>query len=135
MRLSVIIPTQLADPRAKDLFDRRGSELTSGGDNDIILTLMRHGWEIAYLPELALTHLIPADRVTASYLGRLNRGIRKSWRQVLARHEANPWAPILRWTVPLRKFQAWFACRAWSSPAARIRWLGAGGHFEGRSSP
>ncbi len=127
--------TWLADPSAKNLSDRRGGELTSGGDNDIILTLMRHGWEIAYFPELGLTHLIPAGRVTADYLGRLNRGIQKSWMQVLVRHEANPWPPIPRWTVPLRKLKAWFACRAWSSAAARIRWLGACGHFEGRSNP
>jgi hypothetical protein len=123
----------LADASALNLSDRRGAELTSGGDSDIILTLMRYGWEIAYFPELELTHLIPAGRVTASYLGQLNRGIQKSWMQVLARHEASPWPPIRRWTVPLRKLKSWLAGRAWSSPTARIRWLGACGHFEGRS--
>jgi glycosyltransferase involved in cell wall biosynthesis len=127
--------TWLADPNAKNLSDRRGHELTSGGDNDIILTLMRHEWEVAYYPELKLTHLIPAGRLTADYLGRLNRSIQKSWMQVLTRHDANPWPPIPGWTVPLRKFKAWFTSRAWSSAAARVRWQGACGHFEGRSSP
>ncbi len=124
----------MADSAAKNITDRRGDELTSGGDNDIILTLMHHGWEVAYFPELSLTHLIPASRLSVDYLGRLNRGIQKSWMRVLARHEANPWPPIPGWTVPLRKLKAWFAGRAWSSPAARIRWQGACGHFEGLAS-
>jgi len=123
----------LADPTTQTLPDRKGRELSSGGDNDIILTLMRGGWEVAYFPSLSLTHLIPPERTDAAYLGRLNRGIQKSWMQVLARHDANPWPVIPRWTVPLRLAKAWFAHRAWSSPAARIRWQGACGHFEGRA--
>ena len=114
--------------------DRRGAELTSGGDNDIVLTVMQRGWEVAYFPELSLTHLIPAGRLEAAYLGRLNRGIQQSWMRVLAKHDANPWPPIPGWTVPLRQLKAWFVYRAWSSPAARIRWLGACGHFAGRAT-
>jgi len=114
--------------------DRRGGELTSSGDNDIVLAAMTAGWEAAYFPTLHLTHLIPAFRTTRDYLARLNRGIQKSWMQVLARHDANPWPPIPRWTVPLRKFKAWFACRAWSSVAAHIRWQGVCGHFDGLAS-
>ena len=129
------VQTWLDDPSSQNLPDRRGGELSSGGDNDIILTLMQHGWEVAYFPRLALTHLIPAGRITADYLARLNRGIQKSWMQVLSRHGANPWRAIPGWTVPLRQAKAWFAGRAWSSAAARIRWQGACGHFEGRSRP
>jgi glycosyltransferase involved in cell wall biosynthesis len=112
--------------------DRRGRELTSGGDNDIVLAALQRGWEVAYFPELTLTHLIPAGRLEAGYLGRLNRGIQKSWMQVLAKYDANPWPPIAPWTVPLRQAKAWFTHRAWSGPAARIRWQGVCGHFEGR---
>ncbi len=112
--------------------DRRGGELTSGGDNDIVFTLMRHGWEVAYDPSLSLTHLIPSARLTRDYLARLNRGIAKSWMQVLRRHEANPWPCIARWTVPLRQLKAWFTHRAWAGPAQFVRWQGACGHFEGR---
>ena len=122
----------LADADAQALPDRRGRELSSGGDNDMILAVMHHGWEVAYFPGLALTHLIPAERLTADYLGRLNRGIQKSWMQVLSRHGANPWPSIPHWTVPLRQAKAWLNHRAWSSPAAHIRWQGACGHFEGR---
>lgn len=125
----------LTDSSAAPLSDRRGGELSSAGDNDIVLTLLRHGWEVAYFPELSLTHLIPAARIDPPYLARLNRGIQKSWMQVLTKHGANPWPPIARWTAPLRKARAWFAYRAWSSPTTHIRWQGACGHFEGRISP
>jgi glycosyltransferase involved in cell wall biosynthesis len=113
--------------------DRRGGELTSGGDNDIVFSIMEHGWEVAYFPELALTHIIPASRLDERYLARLNRGIQRSWMQVLTKHGANPWPSIAAWTVPLRKLKAWVTYRAWSGPAARIRWHGACGHFEGRA--
>ncbi len=113
--------------------DRRGTDLTSGGDNDIILTLARE-WDVGYFPALTLTHLIPEARTTLDYLARLNHGIAKSWVQVLHQHQANPWPAIASWTVPLRKLKAWFAYRSWSSPAAYVRWRGACGHFEGRAA-
>ena len=114
------------------LSDRRGSDLTSGGDNDIVLCSLKAGWHTGYFPQLRLTHLIPASRLNAGYLARLNRGIQQSWMQVLACHDANPWPPLSPAGAWLRKFKAWFACRAWTSPAARIRWQGACGHFDGR---
>jgi len=114
--------------------DRRGTELTSGGDNDIILTVLAAGWEVAYFPTLALTHLIPSERLQPDYLARLNRAIARSWVQVLARHGACPWPAIAPWTVPLRQLKSWFLRRPWSGPAARIRWQGACGHFEGLAS-
>ncbi len=113
--------------------DRRGGELTSAGDNDLVFSVMRAGWEVAYIPSLSLTHLIPPSRLTRDYLSRLNRGIQKSWTQLLLLHDASPWPPIARWTLNLRHLKAWFAHRAWRSPAAAIRWSGACGHFEGRS--
>lgn len=119
-------------PTAQTLSDRRGADLTSAGDNDIVLSILEQGLEVAYSPDLALTHLIPASRLTPAYLARLNRSIQKSWMQVLTAHRINPWPPIPRWSVPLRQLKAWFTHRAWSAPAARIRWQGACGHFEGR---
>lgn len=122
----------LADPAAGTLPDRRGAELSSGGDNDIILAVLTAGWAVGYFPGLTLIHLIPAGRVEPAYLARLNRGIAKSWMQVLRKHGVNPWPPLAAWTVPLRQLKAWFTFRAWSGPAAFIRWQGACGHFEGR---
>lgn len=115
------------------LSDRRGGGLTSGGDNDIVLCAMEAGWHTGYFPQLRLTHLIPPARLEPAYLGRLNRGIQQSWMQVLALHDANPWTPLSPLGARLRQLKAWFTYRAWSSPAARIRWQGACGHFAGRT--
>jgi glycosyltransferase involved in cell wall biosynthesis len=119
---------------ATAISDRRGRELSSAGDNDIVLTLMRAGWEVAYSPALRLTHLIPEARLAPAYLARLNRSLQKSWQQVLALHDASPWPPLPRGTLLLRFAKAWFVHRAWRGSAAYIRWQGACGHFEGRVS-
>ena len=124
----------LAQSAGTALSDRRGAELTSGGDNDIVFTVLQHGWAVGYFPELVLTHLIPAGRLTADYLARLNHGIQKSWVQVLAKFEACPWPPIAGWTVPLRQLKARFTHQAWTASAAHIRWRGACGMYEGLAS-
>lgn len=130
LRLAAVRPW--SEETETSLTDRRGAELSSGGDNDLVFAVLRAGWQVGYIPELRLTHLIPSARLEPVYLAQLNRGIQKSWMQVLRKHDANPWPPIARWTVPLRQAKAWFTHRAWSSPAAHIRWHGACGHFEGR---
>lgn len=125
---------QLWLARADDtLFsDRRGKELSSSGDNEIVFNIMQRGWEVAYFPELSLRHLIPTGRTKVAYLARLNRSIQKSWIEVLLGYNASPWPQISGWTAPLRKLKAWFTHRAWSGFAGYIRWKGACGHFEGR---
>lgn len=122
-----------ADPAA--LTDRRGRDLSSGGDNDIVICALRAGWIAGYFPDLAVTHLIPAVRLSPAYLARLNRGIQKSWLALLLHHGLSDWPTIPKWSVPLRQTKAWFTHRAWASAAARIRWQGACGHFEGRVLP
>ena len=122
-----------ASSRDTTITDRCGSSLSSGGDNDIVLTILGQGWQVGYFPQLALTHLIPATRLKPDYLGRLNRGIQKSWVRVLGRHEASPWSGIRPETVWLRKLKAWFAYHGWSHPVGYVRWQGACGHFEGRA--
>lgn len=114
--------------------DRTGRELSSGGDNDIVFTVLRAGWSVGYFPQLRLTHLIPTSRLRPAYLARLNRGIQRSWVQVLALHDACAWSPITRWTVPLRAARAFFRTRAWRSSAHWIRWQGHRGRFEGQAS-
>jgi glycosyltransferase involved in cell wall biosynthesis len=122
------------DPRRRAL-DRAGSGLASGGDNDIVISVMKAGWKMGYFPQLALTHLIPPARCKSDYLERLSHAMSRSWMQLLTIHGINPWPPISAWTVPLRQAKAWFTHRAWSGPAERIRWAGACGHFEGRVLP
>jgi len=112
--------------------DRCGGALSSGGDNDAVLAILESGWEVAYLPDIYLTNVIPPFRLTPNYLERLSYGCSFGFIQALRRHEACPWPPIPRWTLPLRVARAWFRCRAWKGPANRIRWRGLVGHFTAR---
>jgi len=114
--------------------DRRGSDLASGGDCDIVLTALEAGWKAGYFPELSLAHLIPAARTERDYLARLARGISRSWVQVLDLHGIRPWKPVPPAAVPLLKMRAWLRLRAWSGDAAHVRWQAACGAFEGRST-
>ncbi len=116
-----------------NLPDRRGTQLSSGGDNDIVFSVLEQGRHVGYFPELELTHLIPAARLSVSYLARLNESVQRSWVHVLARHGANPWPAIPRWSVGLRKAKAWWQTRAWYSPAGYVRWRGRCGRLEGQA--
>jgi glycosyltransferase involved in cell wall biosynthesis len=118
------------DPRRLAL-DRRGTSLASGGDNDLIFSTLHAGGDIAYFPELRLTHLIPAHRLEASYLARLNRGIMRTWVRVLNLHGQCPWPPISRWTIPLRYARARWRHRSTSFPARKVVLAGLLGQFEG----
>lgn len=121
-----------ADPRRR-LLDRRGNNLYSGGDNDLVFTALHGGGDIAYLPSLTLTHLIPGSRLGCRYLARLNRGIMRAWVAVLALHGQCPWPPISRATLWPRILRAWWRCRSWRGPAEHVRWQGICGQFEGQA--
>jgi len=114
------------------LSDRKGNQLSSGGDNEIVLIALKAGWQVGYFPSLSLTHLIPESRLDPHYLARLNYGCSFGFIQALRRHNACPWPPISRWTLPLRLARAWLRCRAWQGPANYIRWRGLVGHFAAR---
>jgi glycosyltransferase involved in cell wall biosynthesis len=120
------------DP-ARRALDRIGRSLGSGGDNDLVFTLLHAGGDIGYFPELQLTHLMPASRLDASYLARLNEGIMRTWVVVLQLHHQCPWPAIASWTVPFRTARAWWRFKPWRSPAHRIRWRGAVGQFQGQA--
>ena len=123
----------LDQDQARRHLDRRGAALVSGGDNDIVMTVLEGGWAVGYFPTLVLEHLIPASRLDRKYLGRINRAIQRSWVQVLALHAANPWPRIPAWTVPLRQARAYLAGAAWKSPERYVRWQGLCGRFEGQA--
>jgi len=114
------------------LSDRKGEQLSSSGDNELVLVALKAGWQVGYFPSLQLTHLIPESRLDPRYLERLNYGCSAGFIQALRRHNACPWPTIPRWTLPLRVARAWFRCRAWRGPAERIRWRGLCGHFSAR---
>jgi len=113
--------------------DRTGSNLSSGGDNDIVLEILKSGWNVGYFPSLSLQHLVPAGRVKVSYLSKLLRQTNTSWIKLLESHGINPWAKVSRWTVPFRKVKSWVEYKAWRSEVNYIRWQGACGTFEALS--
>lgn len=72
-------------------FDRVGSSLLSGGDNDLAACACRLGLGVGLFPQLQLRHLIPPERLTPAYLARLAEGIAYSsvlldavWQQPVA---------------------------------------------------
>lgn len=113
---------------------RTGKKLTSGEDNDIVMTLLESGWSIGYFPQLKLTHLIPKNRLTKEYLAGIKRAINRSWVQVLDMHGIRPWKKISRWTLLPRKLKAFFIYQAWKNEASYILWQGACGIFEGQAN-
>jgi glycosyltransferase involved in cell wall biosynthesis len=116
----------------KPLTDRKGDSLASAGDNDLVFAILRDGWKVGYFPQLKITHLIPSSRLTVDYLARANRGVQRSWVEVLRKHDACPWPVISRTSAPLRKVRAFFKCRGWQKPAGFTRWQACCGQFEGR---
>jgi glycosyltransferase involved in cell wall biosynthesis len=113
---------------------RRGSDLSSGEDNDIVLHILETGWQAGYFPQLELCHLIAARRLTRDYLARLNEGIARSWVQVLQRHGLCPWTSTPRIFVPIQMLRAYVRYGAWRGPAQYVRWRGACGQFLGRAA-
>lgn len=111
--------------------DRSANSLTSGGDNDIIIEILKSGWLVGYFPELSLTHIIPKERLQLPYLARLIKDTNKSWVQLLEKHQINPWKKIARWTVLLRKLRSWFKNSAWKNEINYLKWKASCGYFEG----
>ena len=111
--------------------DRTGKELSSGGDNDIVIEILKSGWGVGYFPELVLEHMISGERMKVNYIARLLNHTNRSWIQVLEHHAISPWPKIAPWTVPLRKLRAWFTYKAWKGTVNYIKWKGACGLFDG----
>ena len=112
---------------------RKGYDLASGEDNDMMMSMLTHGWDVAYFPQLRLEHLIPASRLTRDYLGRYAYSTNRTWVQVLDLHGISPWGPTTAPSLPLRKIRAYLTNKAWTSDANFIRWRAACGIFDGRN--
>lgn len=54
--------------------DRKGYQLSSGGDSEVCYALVLSGWEVWYDTRLKLKHCMPAGRITWNYLIRLFQG-------------------------------------------------------------
>jgi glycosyltransferase involved in cell wall biosynthesis len=102
--------------------DRTAGSLTSGGDNDIILHVLKSGWAIAYSPRLELSHIIPSSRLSSEYLGRLAESIMISWVATLERHGIRPWTPSSALTTWIRLARLLIVAKPWVSPSNYVRW-------------
>lgn len=112
---------------------RKGQALTSGEDNDIILTIIKNGFEIAYVPTLKIQHFIPRKRYSKEYLSKMAFESNRSWIKVLNMHGINSWKRISPITFPLRKLKAYFKIKPWNSPEKLIQWQTACGILKGQS--
>lgn len=125
--------TKIIDNKTRLLLGRAGKLLTSGEDNDIVLTILEARFGVGYFPQLKLRHLIPKKRLTRSYLAQLNYASYRSWVTVLDVHGIRPWSKVSRWSVGLRKIKAYLQCRAWSGAKAYVEWRGLCGQYEARA--
>jgi glycosyltransferase involved in cell wall biosynthesis len=121
-----------ADP-VRLALGRRGQDLSSGEDNDMVMTMLKHGWGVAYRPELRLRHLISAGRLELEYLKRYAYASNRTWVQVLAVHGICPWGAISPLSAPLRKARAFMRHRPWRGPVEEIAWQGSRGLIDGRA--
>jgi hypothetical protein len=112
---------------------RKGADLTSGEDNDIILTVINNRFEIAYVPDLIVEHIIPEKRYSFNYLKKMAYKSNRSWIKVLELHHLNQHAKIPKWSVPFRQIKAWIMLKAWHSKLNYIKWRGACGVFRALS--
>lgn len=115
------------------LTDRIGRQLSSGGDNDIVLEILKYGYKVGYYPNLVLTHIIPLERTSKAYIARLIHDSNCSWIRLLTSHQINPWQKISVWTLHLRYLKAWFTYQGWKGAQHFIRWRGACGTYKGLS--
>jgi glycosyltransferase involved in cell wall biosynthesis len=57
---------------------RRGGDLTSGGDSEMVLRIRNAGYELWYTPAMRQHHRIPRERMTLDHLCGLHRGFGQS---------------------------------------------------------
>jgi glycosyltransferase involved in cell wall biosynthesis len=132
-KLALNWATEIEHDPVRMRLDRAGKSLASGGDNDLVLTVLKQGFEVEYVPELVLTHLVSARRTTTSYLARLNYASSRTWVQLLRAHNIRTgWTPISSVGATVRKARSFLTARPWGGAPEYIRWCGACGIFDGR---
>jgi glycosyltransferase involved in cell wall biosynthesis len=113
---------------------KRGVELTTCEDTDMVIEAFHAGWSIAYFPELKLTHLISKHRMQFDYLARAFYEHNKCWVQLLYEHGIGDVSPAAPWTLIPRKVRAYLRCRAWAGRRQYLAWRKACGNFDGRAA-
>lgn len=55
-------------PKKSLLTDRKGNNLSSGGDTELCFNLVLNGYKIAYFDDLKFYHAVPKERLTINYI-------------------------------------------------------------------
>lgn len=94
-------------PKGTHLLGRRGTELFSAEDTDLVWTSSKLGLGIGVFRPLGLTHLMPAGRLSLDYMQRIVYGILKSHQYALYKYGL--WRPppprgiVRRWAGAARR--------------------------------
>ncbi|MCB0337492.1 MAG: glycosyltransferase family 2 protein, partial [Bdellovibrionales bacterium] len=115
------------------LSDRKGTDLSSAGDCEIVIGALSSGKAVAYVPKLKLTHVIPSHRLRFSYFARLRYSIGRSWVHLLYQYAASPWPPLDRAALPLSLGRSFFRMKAWSCKTRFVEWAYFAGQLRGRA--
>jgi hypothetical protein len=119
-----------SDPRRKLLPSRVGKGMFGGEDADLCYVACGEGWGMGRFPELRLTHLIPARKLTVPYLCSLFHGFGASTVVLNHLHGIPDYMPkgdlLARSAFIIRLFLAG------RHVDARIRWAELTGRIAGR---
>lgn len=110
--------------------DRSGTKLTSSGDNEIVMQVMLNNFEVGFFPELHLIHLIPSNRLTKNYLGKLNHGIMNSWTTFLIKYQISPWKRFPRYLLWPRLIKAYLKYKPWQTDQNFVIFKGIKGQLQ-----
>lgn len=84
------------------LLDRKGSQLSSEGDHDLVRCVGLEGLGFGVFPTLRMTHIIPSWRLTETYLFKLTKGNAFSNGLLESLWGGSTSAPYPRWKAPLK---------------------------------
>ncbi|WP_257666876.1 glycosyltransferase family 2 protein [Parapedobacter tibetensis] len=93
----------LAEKGVFTLLGRKGEEISSGEDTQMILLCIRQGYSVGVSPSLALKHIIPEKRANRSYLIRLAFGTSFCYKLCLTQVFPYKKESILQQRLALRK--------------------------------
>ena len=124
---------EAADSALRLALGRKGGSLASCEDNDVVLTIMTHGFRSAYLPQLNLIHLIAAKRLEYTYLSNLGYSANRTWYILHHIHGIAFEPPMPRWKAPAAKFRAFFQHKAWRRGPSHLQWRQRCGQIDGRA--
>jgi hypothetical protein len=114
--------------------DRSGNSLCTSGDNEIVIQILLNNYQVGFFPQLNLKHLIPEERLTKTYLGKLNEGIIQSWTTFLRKYNICPWPTFAKYTLSLRILKAYLTYKPWQGNTKYVIYKGITGQLKGTSN-